>query len=81
MLSTVGPGGDLAGKPPGKEELLQEVVELSAVCQHCKASPFLHHPGPSMVPELAVTLAVKLSRLHESPSDPVQGYQAHCMDF
>lgn len=35
MLSTVGPGRDLAGKPPGKEELFQEVVELSAVCQQC----------------------------------------------
>lgn len=33
VLSTVGPGRDLVGKPPGKEELLQEVVELSAVCQ------------------------------------------------
>lgn len=33
VLSTVGPGKDLAGKHPGKEELLQEMVELSAVCQ------------------------------------------------
>lgn len=33
MLSTVGLGKDLAGKSPGKEELLQEMVELSAVCQ------------------------------------------------
>lgn len=76
VLSTVGPGRDLVGKHPGKEELLQEVVELSAVCQQCltRLRPAFNHPASSMAPELAVTLAVKLSRLRESPRDPVQGY-------
>lgn len=56
------------------------VSRLSAVPN--KAVACLHHPpGSSMAPELAVTLAVKLSRLCESPSDTVQGYKAHCMDF
>lgn len=57
VLSTVGPSKDLVGKPPGKEEFLQEMDGRAVSCLSeapNKAEARVHHLKPSFAQEQAV---------------------------